>query len=47
MIKDLWYKNAIFYCVHVGAFMDANDKFGTLGDFVDFTHEARNNHARC
>ena len=24
MIKDLWYKNAIVYCVHVGAFMDSN-----------------------
>ncbi|HUS31349.1 MAG TPA: alpha-amylase family protein [Kofleriaceae bacterium] len=90
MIKDLWYKNAVFYCVHVGAFMDANgdgcgdfeglmrrldylaglgitciwlmpfqkspqkddgydisdyysvdERYGTLGDFVDFTHEAK------
>lgn len=90
MIKDLWYKNAVFYCVHVGAFMDSNgdgcgdfqglqrrldylaglgitciwlmpfqkspqrddgydisdyysvdEKYGTLGDFVDFTHEAK------
>jgi maltose alpha-D-glucosyltransferase/alpha-amylase len=90
VIKDLWYKNAVFYCVHVGAFMDSNgdgcgdfqglqrrldylaglgvtciwlmpfqkspqrddgydisdyysvdEQFGTLGDFVDFTHEAK------
>jgi maltose alpha-D-glucosyltransferase/alpha-amylase len=24
VIKDLWYKNAIVYCVHVGAYMDSN-----------------------
>jgi maltose alpha-D-glucosyltransferase / alpha-amylase len=90
VIKDLWYKNAIVYCVNVGAYMDANadgcgdfeglthrldylnslgvtciwlmpfqksphrddgydisdyysvdDRYGTLGDFVDFTHEAK------
>ena len=90
MIKDLWYKNAVVYCVNVGAFMDANadgcgdfeglmrrldylaglgvtclwlmpfqksphrddgyditdyyqvdERYGTLGDFVDFTHEAK------
>ncbi len=89
MIKDLWYKNAIVYCLHVGSFMDSNgdgvgdfeglmrrldylaglgvtclwlmpfqqsprrddgydvsdyyqvdECFGTLGDFVDFTHQA-------
>jgi maltose alpha-D-glucosyltransferase/alpha-amylase len=89
VIKDLWYKNAIVYCLHVGTFMDANGdgigdfegltrrldylaglgvtciwlmpfqkspqrddgydisdyyqvdpSFGTLGDFVQFTHEA-------
>ena len=89
MIKDLWYKNAIVYCLHVGTYMDSNgdgigdfaglmrrldylaglgvtclwlmpfmksprrddgydisdyyavdECFGTLGDFVDFTHEA-------
>lgn len=90
MIKDLWYKNAVVYCLHVGTYMDSNGDgigdfeglmrrldylaglgvnclwlmpfqksprrddgydisdyysvdscFGTLGDFVDFTHEAR------
>ncbi|HEY5946567.1 MAG TPA: alpha-amylase family protein [Kofleriaceae bacterium] len=90
MIKDLWYKNAVVYCVHVGAYMDSNgdgcgdfeglmrrldyiaglgvtciwlmpfqkspqrddgydisdyysvdERYGTLGDFVDFTHEAK------
>jgi maltose alpha-D-glucosyltransferase / alpha-amylase len=90
MIKDLWYKNAIIYCLHVGTYMDSNGDgigdfeglsrrldylhglgitclwlmpfqksprkddgydisdyyqvdpcFGTLGDFVDFTTQAR------
>jgi maltose alpha-D-glucosyltransferase/alpha-amylase len=89
MIDDLWYKNAIFYCLSVGSYMDANGdgvgdfkgllrrldylhglgvtaiwlmpfqsspcrddgydisdyysvdpKYGTLGDFVEFTHGA-------
>src|SRR6185295_16426546 len=73
-INDLWYKNAIIYCLSVGTFMDANGDgigvtaiwlipfqtspggddgydisdyygvnpaFGTLGDFVEFTHGAR------
>ena len=90
MINDLWYKNAVFYCLSVGTFMDANGdgvgdfqglmrrldylhglgisaiwlmpfqaspnrddgydisdyysvdpRYGTLGDFVEFTHGAR------
>ena len=90
VIKDLWYKNAVVYCVHVGTFMDSNgdgigdfeglmrrldylaglgvtclwlmpfqksprkddgydisdyyavdECFGHLGDFVDFTHQAK------
>ncbi|HEY8944746.1 MAG TPA: alpha-amylase family protein [Polyangiaceae bacterium] len=90
MIKDLWYKNAIIYSLHVGTFMDSNGdgvgdfeglvrrldylaglgvtclwlhpfqssphrdhgydisdfysvdpNYGTLGDFVDFTHQAK------
>lgn len=90
MIKDLWYKHAVVYCVNVEAFMDANgdgcgdfeglmrrldylaalgvtciwlmpfqkspqrddgydisdyysvdERYGTLGDFVDFTHAAK------
>ena len=24
MINDLWYKNAIIYCLSVGTYMDAN-----------------------
>jgi maltose alpha-D-glucosyltransferase / alpha-amylase len=89
MIKDLWYKNAVIYCLSVATYMDANGDgigdfqglmrrldylhglgvtaiwlmpfqaspgrddgydvsdyyavnpaFGTLGDFVDFTHAA-------
>jgi maltose alpha-D-glucosyltransferase/alpha-amylase len=31
MIDDLWYKNAIFYCLNVGTFMDANGD--GVGDF--------------
>jgi hypothetical protein len=31
MIDDLWYKNAIFYCLNIGTFMDANDD--GVGDF--------------
>ena len=31
MINDLWYKNAIIYCVSVGTFMDANGD--GIGDF--------------
>src|SRR3954465_318487 len=90
MIKDLWYKNAVIYCLSVGTYMDAdgsgigdfpglmrrldylhglgvtaiwlmpfqtspgrddgydisdyygvNPAYGTLGDFVDFTHGAK------
>ena len=35
MIDDLWYKNAVFYCLSVGSFMDA-DGDGT-GDFKGVT----------
>jgi maltose alpha-D-glucosyltransferase / alpha-amylase len=31
MIDDLWYKNAIFYCLSVGTYMDANGD--GIGDF--------------
>ena len=90
MINDLWYKNAVFYVLSVGAYMDSNGdgigdfeglvrrldylqglgvtavwlmpfqrspqrdhgydvsdyysvdpRYGTLGDFVEFTHEAK------
>ena len=90
MIRDLWYKNAVIYCLDVGTYMDANGDgigdfsglmrrldylhglgvtavwlmpfqrsprrdhgydvtdyyavdpcFGTLGDFVEFTHGAK------
>jgi maltose alpha-D-glucosyltransferase / alpha-amylase len=90
MISDLWYKNAIVYCLSVGTYMDANgdgvgdfrglarrldylhglgitaiwlmpfqtsphrddgydvsdyynvdQRYGTLGDFVEFTHGAK------
>ncbi|MDB5546459.1 MAG: trehalose synthase [Hyphomicrobiales bacterium] len=90
MISDLWYKNAIVYCLSVGTYMDSNGdgfgdfqglvrrldylhglgvtavwllpfqtspwrddgydvadyysvdpRFGTLGDFVEFAHEAK------
>jgi glycosidase len=90
MINDLWYKNAIIYCLSVGTYMDANGdgigdftglmrrldylhglgitaiwlmpfqvsphrddgydvsdyygvdpRYGTIGDFVEFTHAAK------
>jgi maltose alpha-D-glucosyltransferase/alpha-amylase len=90
MINDLWYKNAVLYCLSVGTYMDANGdgigdfqglmrrldylhglgvtavwlmpfqtspcrddgydvsdyysvdpRYGTIGDFVEFTHGAR------
>ena len=31
MINDLWYKNAVIYCLSVGTFMDANGD--GVGDF--------------
>ena len=42
MINDLWYKNAVIYCLSVGSYMDANGD-GT-GDFrglmrrLDYLH---------
>ena len=42
MINDLWYKNAIIYCLSVGTFMDANGD--GVGDFqglmrrLDYLH---------
>jgi maltose alpha-D-glucosyltransferase/alpha-amylase len=35
MVNDLWYKNAVFYCLHVGTFMDANGD--GVGDFPGLT----------
>lgn len=35
MIDDLWYKNAVFYCLSVGTYMDANGD--GIGDFVGLT----------
>jgi len=32
VIGDLWYKNAVFYCLHVGTFMDTNGD--GVGDFA-------------
>jgi maltose alpha-D-glucosyltransferase/alpha-amylase len=31
LIKDLWYKNAVVYCLHVGTYMDSNAD--GVGDF--------------
>jgi maltose alpha-D-glucosyltransferase / alpha-amylase len=42
MIKDLWYKNAVVYCLSVGTYMDANGD--GVGDFqglmrrLDYLH---------
>ncbi|QDM15750.1 trehalose synthase [Tardiphaga sp. vice352] len=35
MIDDLWYKNAVFYCLSVGSFMDADGD--GIGDFKGLT----------
>src|SRR5215208_7140871 len=35
MILDLWYKNAVVYCLHVGTFMDTNGD--GIGDFQGLT----------
>jgi maltose alpha-D-glucosyltransferase/alpha-amylase len=35
MINDLWYKNAIIYCLSVGAYVDANGD--GIGDFTGLT----------
>ena len=35
MINDLWYKNAIIYCLSVGTYMDANGD--GIGDFLGLT----------
>ena len=35
MISDLWYKNAVIYCLSVGTFMDANGD--GIGDFQGLT----------
>ena len=32
MINDLWYKNAVNYCLSVGSYMDANGD--GVGDFI-------------
>jgi maltose alpha-D-glucosyltransferase/alpha-amylase len=38
MINDLWYKNAIIYCLSVGSFMDANGD--GVGDFPGLMRRA-------
>jgi maltose alpha-D-glucosyltransferase / alpha-amylase len=35
VIHDLWYKNAVIYCLHVGTFMDTNGD--GIGDFEGLT----------
>jgi maltose alpha-D-glucosyltransferase/alpha-amylase len=35
VINDLWYKNAIIYCLSVGTYMDANGD--GIGDFIGLT----------
>ena len=42
VIQDLWYKNAVIYCLEVGSYMDANGD--GIGDFsglmrrLDYLH---------
>jgi len=42
MINDLWYKNAVIYCLSVGSYMDANGDgvgdFGGLMRRLDYLH---------
>ena len=50
MIDDLWYKNAIIYCLDVGTFMDANGD--GVGDFEGLVAAAglpgrAGRHVRC
>ena len=33
MINDLWYKNAVIYCLSVGTYMDSNGDGVGVGDF--------------
>src|ERR671931_560613 len=51
MLGDLWYKNAVFYSLDVETFFDSDGdgvgdfygvdpRLGTLGDFVEFVHQA-------
>jgi hypothetical protein len=35
MISDLWYKNAVIYCLSVGTYMDSNGD--GIGDFKGLT----------
>jgi maltose alpha-D-glucosyltransferase/alpha-amylase len=35
MINDLWYKNAVIYCLSVGSYMDGNGD--GIGDFIGLT----------
>ena len=35
MIHDLWYKNAVIYCLNVETFVDSNGD--GVGDFVGLT----------
>jgi hypothetical protein len=37
MIKDLWHKNTVVYCLSVGTAV--NPAFGSSGDFVEFACE--------
>ena len=39
MIKDLWYKNAVVYCLSVGTYMDANAD--GIGDFQGLMRAGR------
>ncbi len=44
MINDLWYKNAVIYCLSVATFMDANGDGDGIGEFqglmrrLDYLH---------
>jgi maltose alpha-D-glucosyltransferase/alpha-amylase len=44
MINDLWYKNAIIYCLSVETYMDANGD--GIGDFLGLTRRLDYLHIR-
>jgi hypothetical protein len=39
MINDLWYKNAVIYCLSVGTYMDSNGD--GIGDFKGLMRRSR------
>ena len=45
MINDLWYKNAVIYCLSVGTYMDSNAD--GIGDFKGLMRRLERLERRC